>query len=97
MEIAYTTTHLDPVLQGRSERDTALPFAKADRMRIRASWDAAHPLQWRAGRGLDAPKLTRNGGRVELLVDLRDTDVPKFPSNAPQRYLPLRELSVSQF
>ncbi len=97
VEIAYTTTHLDPVLQGRSERDTALPFAKADRMRIRASWDAAHPLQWRAGRGLDAPKLTRNGGRVELLVDLRDTDVPKFPSNAPQRYLPLRELSFSQF
>ena len=97
VEIAYTTTHLDPVLKGRSERETALPFAKADRMRIRASWDAARPLQWRAGRGLDAPKVTRNAGRVELLVDLRDTDVPKFPSNAPPRYLPLRELSFSQF
>ena len=97
VEIAYTTTHLDPVLQGRSERQTALPFAKADRMRIRASWDAARPLQWRAGLGLDAPRVTRNAGRMELLVDLRDTDVPKFPSNAPQRFLPLRELSFSQF
>lgn len=97
VEIAYTTTHLDPVLQGRSERQTSLPFAKADRMRIRASWDAARPLQWRAGRGLDAPRVVRTAGRMELLVDLRDTEVPKFPSNAPPRYLPLRELSFSQF
>ncbi len=97
VEVAYTTTHLDPVLQGRSERETSLPFVKADRMRIRATWDQARPLQWRAGLGLEPPKVTTSSGRVELVVDLRDTDVPKFPTDAPTRYLPLRNVSFSQF
>lgn len=97
VEVAYTTTHLDPVLQGRSERETSLPFVKADRMRIRATWDQARPLQWRAGLGLEAPKVTKSAGRIELVVDLRDSDVPKFPVDAPTRYFPLRNVAFSQF
>ena len=98
VDLAYTVTHSDPVLQGRSERITMLPpFAKADRMRLRATWDAKRPLQWRAGAGLEAPKVTTAGGRVELTVDLRDPAPMKIPTGAPQRFIPFRELTVSEF
>lgn len=98
VDLAYTITHTDPVLQGRSERTVMLPsFVKADRMRLRATWDAARPLQWRANAGLEPPKVTTAGGKVELSVDLRDPAPLKIPVGAPQRFIPFRELSVSEF
>ncbi|MBU1377453.1 MAG: DUF3857 domain-containing protein [Alphaproteobacteria bacterium] len=98
VDMAYTVTRLDPVLQGRSERTTMLPPNTAvDRVRVRAVWDASRPLQWRAGEGLGKVKVGKSDGRVELVADLKDPPPLKFVPNVPVRFYPLRELSVSEF
>jgi tetratricopeptide (TPR) repeat protein len=97
VDVAYTITHRDPVLGGRSERSVQLPPIKADRLSLRASWDAERPLQWRVGAGLDKPKISRAGGRTELSIDMRDPPTLTYPKAVPLRYMPVREVSVSAF
>lgn len=98
LDLAYTVTHLDPVLAGRSERSTMLPpAAMADRMRVRAVWDAKRQLQWRAGKGLGEVKVGKDGDQVELVADLKNPTPLKLVLNVPFRYYALPELSVSEF
>lgn len=97
VELAYTRARRDPVLQGKAEYTFVGAFGRVDRMRLSASWATGRDLAWTAGSGLDKPKVTRSGGRTELLVDMRDVEPLEFPTGAPPRFMPLRRLSISEF
>lgn len=98
VEMAYTRARRDPVLQGKAEYTLDGPtYGRLDRMRLRVTWDTARDVRWVAGSGLTQPKVTRSGGRTELLVDMRDLEALKVPSGAPPRFIPLRRLSISEF
>ena len=98
LEVAYTLTHLDPVLQGRT--DFALdfgPMARPGVVTLRAAWPSAEPITWRAGTALGTPKVTRKGGVTEFSLELKDLEALKGPAGAPRRYWPTRELEFSEF
>jgi tetratricopeptide (TPR) repeat protein len=98
IDIAYTRTRLDPVMQGRAEDALyARTYGRVDRARLRAVWDAGRDIAWTAGSGLDKPKVGKAGGRTEVVVDMKDLDAVKAPVGAPRRYYPTRELMFSEF
>jgi tetratricopeptide (TPR) repeat protein/transglutaminase-like putative cysteine protease len=98
LEMAYTQTHLDPVLQGRTEFDANLGGLRGvGAFSLRAVWPSSERIAWRAGTGLGKPKVTQRGGMTELSVELKDPAPLKGPSGAPRRYWPTRELEFSEF
>jgi hypothetical protein len=98
VQLAYTRTHLDPVMKGHLEYAIQAPsFGRIDRIRLRALWDEKLDLAWVAGKGLDKPKVGKSGGRTEVSFDMRDVEPLKFAAYAPPRFQPTRDLSVSDF
>ena len=90
--------HRDPALAGFSQLDTGLASrAPVGRARYRVLWPDAKPIRWRALEGLPKPKVTRSGGRTEILVDLEDAKAPIPPTGAPARYRYRAQLEVTQF
>jgi tetratricopeptide (TPR) repeat protein len=86
LDFAFTRQERDPLLEGRSERTAYLPQTPVRRFRIRESWPDSLSPQWRKSDELDAPKLSVEGHRSELLIDMTDTTPPKPPKFAPARY-----------
>lgn len=98
VDIAYTRQRLDPVMKGRAEDAVyARTFGRSDRVRLRAVWDSDRDIAWTAGSGLDKPKVTKSGGRTEVVVDMQDVGEVKFPVGAPPRFRPTRDLNFSEF
>ncbi|MBW8813414.1 MAG: DUF3857 domain-containing protein [Caulobacterales bacterium] len=98
LDVAYTMTHLDPILAGRTDMAFALGgFSQLDALSLRASWPSAQPVAWRVGDDLQRPKVTRHGDTTELTLDLKDLPEPKVPFGAPRRYWPSRDLEFSGF
>jgi tetratricopeptide (TPR) repeat protein len=98
VDLAITLERRDPVFHGYSEAIGSVAHAgSAGRLHIRATWPDAKPMRWRATAGLPDPKLRREEGRSELVVDQTDGLAPIPPRDAPIRYADVGQLEVSQF
>lgn len=98
LELAYTQTHRDPVLQGRTDFDADLGGLRGvNAFSLRAAWPSTKKIAWRAGTGFGKPKVTQRGGMTELSLEMKDPTPLKGPSGAPRRYWPTRELEFSEF
>ncbi|MEP7315955.1 MAG: DUF3857 domain-containing protein [Sphingomicrobium sp.] len=98
IEIAFSRTHLDPAMQGRSEalfgpRD-GNPYG---RYRARVIWPSSKDIKWRAYPGALQPKLTRNAQGSELTADLFNLLPPRAPRGAPSRFGLVNAIQVSEF
>lgn len=94
LDVAYTLTRKDPVLQGHSELSVGgWPEMTVDAARIIAVWPQAQPVRTRAT-DLPAPLVANSGG-----VSMIATQVPVLvrPQGAPRRYLQGRVLEISDF
>ena len=98
LEVAYTTTFSDPVMQGHADFAVNLGGMRGiEALSLRASWPTAQSVAWRAGAGLDKPKVGRLGARTELVLDAANLPELKGPEGAPARYWPSRDLEFSSF
>ncbi len=95
VEFTYTSTRLDPVMQGRSEFRLDIPTA--DLATFRATWPATEAITWRAGSAIPKPKLSRHAGMVELTLEAKNLQTQNGPAGAPRRYWPTRELELTSF
>jgi tetratricopeptide (TPR) repeat protein/transglutaminase-like putative cysteine protease len=98
LDIAYSVEVDDPVLQGRAEATFgALPNLPVDRVRIRAVWPSARPVQVRLSEGLPQVRPVRAGDTTELALDLRDLQPAPPPAGAPARFQTGRQVEISEF
>ena len=96
--IAYTIVHADPVLKGRTDFSLNLNnLRNVETATLRATWPASEHIAWRAGSGLEPPKLAKRGSEVELSLELKNAKPLEGPKGAPRRYTPTRELEFSAF
>ena len=98
LDIAYSVSVNDPVLQGRAEAVFGgLPNLPIDRVRLRAVWPSAKPVQVRLSEGLPQVKPVRSGDVTEFELDLHDLQPLTPPAGAPVRYRLGRQVEVSEF
>ena len=98
LEVAYTTTHADPVLKGRADFIFNLGALKGqESSSLRAVWSQPVAVTWRTGKGLPEPKLLHRGPISELSIDLANLPETNGPAGAPARYQPTREIEFSGF
>jgi hypothetical protein len=98
IEVAYTIRHKDPVMQGRGESMITLNRGKFSRLYLRKVWPNDRPVRWSATGLLSSAKVTRGPTETELLLDLRDIDLPAAPpAGAPARFSSAGRLSATEF
>ncbi len=98
LEVAYTTRHKDPVLQGRAEAMVSLNRGRVGHLYLRQTWSDDRPVRWVGTGQLATPKVTRTGQETELLVDLKDVKTPDAPpASAPPRFNSAGRLSATEF
>lgn len=98
LDVSYTRTHADPVLQGHSFAADGLNFAGvAGRYRAVVTWPKGEAVQWKATPGFDAPSVTSKDGRTWLALDKTNVLAPKPPLGAPLRFRRVGQLEVSSF
>jgi tetratricopeptide (TPR) repeat protein len=88
IELAYTLSRSDPVLDGTSEYVAAaysgIPVGKAS---VRVFWASGLPIHWRAMNGLSGIKATHAGGNTEISFTLENVEPRVPPKGAPARYV----------
>lgn len=98
LDYAYTTTHKDPITQGRSYDSEGLAFAGvASRYRAIVSWPDSTPARWNATAGYGPPSVSQHDGRTWLTYDATNVQTPKPPVGAPLRFRRLGWLETSSF
>ena len=98
LDVAYTITHHDPAMMGRSDTIMdGLSRTTADRAVMRVVWDSPKAMAWRAAGGMQAPSIAHHGKTTEVLVDRRDLTPIEMPSMAPQRFQRGWQLEFSEF
>jgi len=97
LELAYTIKVVDPLMRGRAEHVIGSPLRRLDRYRVRATWDTARAIAWRAGRSLPKPTISKVGNQTQLFVELKDVEALEGPAYAPARFAPSRDLWFSDF
>jgi len=86
LDFAFTRQERDPITRGRSERVTSIPQFPTRRFRVRELWPDSIPTRWRKSDELATPKLSAHGSQNELVIDMADTEPPKIPKFAPERF-----------
>ncbi len=97
VDLAYTIHRVDPAMGGRSERVIGWPNLPFAHLRLRATWPAALPMQWRANRAIEGLHATTLAGRTELALAADDVQPELLPEHAPARYGDGPEIDVSAF
>lgn len=98
LDVAYTTRHKDPVMQGRAEALVNLNRGKVGRLYLREIWTDDRPVQWRATGLMSAAKVTRTAAGTELILDIHQLDTPLAgPSGAPARFASPGRLAATEF
>jgi hypothetical protein len=98
LDYSFTTTHKDPITQGRSYDAEGLTFAGvASRYRAIVSWPDSTPARWNATAGYGPPTVSQRDGRTWLTYDATNVQAPKAPVGAPLRFRRLGTLETSSF
>lgn len=100
LELSYSVTRHDPVMQGHSELILGLTPAKfaIDRVQIREVWPGSKAMRWREVEGLSpAAVVTKPDGEAELTVSEIDASRAKAPDGAPSRFNDLSNVEASDF
>jgi tetratricopeptide (TPR) repeat protein/transglutaminase-like putative cysteine protease len=97
VDYAYTTIYAPKLLTGRHAESSGFFTEPVGAFRIRALWDDASPVRWRAGSALPAPTVSRTASGTEFLIEARDALAPAPPSFSPARYYDAGMAQFSQF
>ena len=98
LEVSYTLTRRDPVMQGHSEAALGqLPNVVVDQFQIRELWPSAKPIRWRQTEGLSPAVVSKTPGETELVISEQHAERPKPPKGAPARFNYLAVLEASDF
>ena len=98
IELAFTTTHRDPVLGAHSELTVDFPAGlPGTRTRLLASWPADRTVQWRKSGTLAEPRKWTSGTEQHVEWTLDGLPALKAPKNAPLRFFPVRRVEFTQF
>jgi hypothetical protein len=98
VDLAYTTSRHDPILQGHSEVFLGLmPGPAFDRFRLREIWPAGSPMRWRTTPGLPKVVVSKTADHTELLIDAPHVERAKTPKGAPPRYAYAGVLETTAF
>ena len=98
LDIAYSVSVRDPVLQDRAEAVFGGPASlPIDRLRFRAVWPGAKSVQVRVNEALPQEKPVRAGDMTEFTLNLRDLQPEIAPAGAPARFQLGRQVEVSEF
>jgi hypothetical protein len=98
LDLSFTRTHADPVVQGHSFDGERMAFAGvAGRYRAVVSWPKGQPVNWKATPGYGEPTVTEAGGRTTLTVDKTEVLAPKPPIGAPLRFRRVGQMEASSF
>jgi tetratricopeptide (TPR) repeat protein len=98
VDLAATVVHKDPALKGHREmlleNAASVPL---EHLRVRAVWDRAASVRWRAPPDLPAPKSRALGAATEFTIEARDLQPARNPAGAPKRFSRGREVAFSDF
>ncbi|CAN7581165.1 DUF3857 domain-containing protein [Phenylobacterium sp. LjRoot164] len=98
VDMAWTTTRRDPIVEGRSYDYERMQFpGAAGRYRVRVSWPQERAVRWRGTEGFGEPTLANKDGWTILESDLALATAPKPPLGAPLRFQRLGDLEVSSY
>lgn len=98
IQLAFTTTHRDPVLGAHSELTVDFPAGlPGTRTRLLASWPADRTVQWRKSGSLAEPRKWTSGTEQHLEWSLDGLPALKAPKGAPLRFFPVRRVEFTQF
>ncbi|OJW70360.1 MAG: hypothetical protein BGO57_04695 [Sphingomonadales bacterium 63-6] len=99
VRVAYTTVQGDQALGREVQSIDGLPAApfQIGQGRVRVSWPASAPIQWRAGPGVDDAQPVEQGGFKVLEVKLPLAEREDMPPDAPPRYIRQPLLQVGSF
>lgn len=98
IELAFTTTHRDPVLGAHSELAFDLPAGlPGTRLRLRASWPNERQVQWRKSGELPEPRKWTSGAEQHVEWTLDGLPALKTPKGAPLRFMPVRRVEFTRF
>ena len=96
VDIAYSQTHRDPALGGRSQVLVGVPpGVPFGRLRTRIVWPASKPVAWKASPGIFKPVEHRSGSEREIIADLTDATAPAPPKGAPLRFAIVNTFAAS--
>lgn len=98
IELAFTTTHRDPVLGAHSELSVDLPAGlPATRMRLTASWPSDRQVRWRKSNELPEPRKWISGTQQYVEWAFDGLPALKAPKGAPLRFMPVQRVEFTQF
>ncbi|MFC3672121.1 DUF3857 domain-containing protein [Novosphingobium pokkalii] len=98
IEVAYTRTRRDPAIGGRAELVLGPPDGfPLGHYRLRMSWPATRPVQWRAWPGVVQPRLSRQGETMELVAERSNFITERAPTGAPARYGLVNLVELAEF
>lgn len=98
LDLAYSRTRADPVVQGHSYDGARLGFAGvAGRYRVAISWPKGEAVTWKATPGFGDPVIQDAGGRTTLTLDKTDALAPKPPIGAPLRFRRVGQIQATSF
>lgn len=98
VDMAWTTTRRDPIVEGRSYDYERMQFpGAAGRYRVRVSWPQGKAVRWQGTEGFGEPKVASQGGWTVLERDQALATAPKPPLGAPLRFQRLGDLEVSSY
>ena len=88
LRVAFSTTQSDQALDKEVQAYAALPAApfEAGLARVRFSWPADSPVNWRATRGVELDQPVVRDGFAVLEVSLPLAEAAATPEDAPLRY-----------
>ena len=98
LEVAYSTTHADPVTRGDMQAQALLLTdpARAGFARARLIWKG-DKVRWKALSEVKSPRLGMANGYHELVIALPLGKQPDIPADAPLRFRPLPVVEASTF
>ncbi len=98
VDLAYTLTRVDPVMEGHAEHLASLASpTPIRRLRFRALWPKSRPLKWRKTDGLASAKVSTLGSETELVMEMTNAVAPEPPRLAPARFSELGQLELSDY
>ncbi|HEU4969422.1 transglutaminase domain-containing protein, partial [Sphingomonas sp.] len=98
IDLAFSRTHRDPSMGGRSELLLGPQDGVAyGRNRIRVLWPSSKKIDWRARPGVIDPRLDSSGQTHELVSDLSNVTSSRPPEGAPSRYRVVNAVELSEF
>ncbi len=98
LEIASSTTRLDPIFQGKGEIGSGFLMANATgRLRVTASWPPQRAFRWRAAPGLPAVKPFSTAKTAGIRIEADNLQPLPLPESAPNRFYDVGAFEISEF